>query len=87
VVNRETLDELRGLATQLLTSITSLAEEPPPRLVTPDAAAEAIGVSRSTLQELIDSGKLPVVEVTGRAVRVDVRDIEVFIKQRRVRRG
>lgn len=86
-VNRETLDELRGLAGQLVAGLAGLAQEPPPRLLTPDQAAEALAVSRTTLQELMDSGALPVVEVTGRAVRVDVRDIEAFTKARRVRRG
>jgi excisionase family DNA binding protein len=89
-VNRETLEELRGLATQLMAGVVGLLAEPEtaaPRLLTPEQACEALGVSRSTLQELIDSGALPVVEVTGRAVRVDVRDVEAFVKARRVRRG
>lgn len=89
-MNRETLEELRGLATQLLETVVALAAEPvepAPRLLTLEQAADALAVSRSTMQEIVDRGDLAVVSVTGRAVRVDVRDVEVFLKQRRGRRG
>lgn len=57
------------------------------RLLTFEQTAELLAVGRTTVQELVDSGALPVVSVTGRAVRVDVRDVEAFVKQRRERRG
>lgn len=88
-MNRETLEELRGLAAQLLTSITTLADEPvpTPRLLTLEQTAEVLAVARSTMQEIVDRGELPVVTVTGRAVRVDQRDVEAYIRQRRARRS
>lgn len=86
-VNRETLDELRGLAAQLMEGIAGLTLAPEPQLVTRERAAEMLAVSLTTVQELVDSGALPVVAVTGRAVRIDLKDIEAFMRARRVRRG
>lgn len=90
-MNRETLEEIRGLAAQMMESVLALAlqlePEPIARLLSLEQAAECLAVSRTTVQELVDSGKLPVVEVTGRAVRVDARDVEAYIKSKRTRRG
>jgi excisionase family DNA binding protein len=88
-MNRETLDELRNLAARLLERVTALPadDSPVPRLLTFEQAAEALAVGRTTVQELVDKGELPVVSVTGRAVRVDTRDVEAFVKRRRERRG
>lgn len=88
-MNRETLDELRGLAAQLMEGIVALAAqpEPGPQLLTFEEAAARLAIGRTLMQELVDGGNIPVVEVTGRAPRVDVRDIEVFLKARRTRRG
>jgi excisionase family DNA binding protein len=84
----DALEELRDLATQLLNRVATLQAGPLPlpQLVTLEKAAEMLAIGRTLAQELVDSGTLPVVEVTGRAVRVDVRDIEVFIKTTRRRR-
>lgn len=57
------------------------------RPLTFEQTAELLAVGRTTVQELVDRGELPVVSVTGRAVRVDVRDVEAFVKARRERRG
>lgn len=62
------------------------AEEAITKLLTFEQAAEALAVSRTTIQELVDSGQIPVVSVTGRAVRVDARDVEAFVKRKRERR-
>jgi excisionase family DNA binding protein len=87
-MDRETLDELRGLAARLMEGIVSLsAAEPAVRLLTFAQAAEALAVGRTTVQELVDCGQLPVVAVTGRAVRIDARDVEAFVKRRRERRS
>jgi excisionase family DNA binding protein len=88
-MNRETLDELRGLAVQLMEGIVALSAQPEPvsRLLSFEEVGQALSVSRTTVQELVDRGELPVVAVTGRAVRVDARDIEVFLRSRRSRRG
>jgi excisionase family DNA binding protein len=58
----------------------------PVRLLTFEQTAEALGVGRTTVQELVDRGELPVVSVTGRAVRIDTRDVEAFVKRKRERR-
>lgn len=89
-MNRETLDELRGLASQLMESIVGLSMQPdttPPCLLTFEQAANCLGVGRTTVQELVDSGQLAVVSVTGRAVRIDTKDVEAFVKLKRERRG
>jgi excisionase family DNA binding protein len=64
-----------------------MAAGPSPRLLTFEQTADALAVGRTTVQELVDRGELPVVSVTGRAVRVDARDVEAFVKRRRERRG
>jgi excisionase family DNA binding protein len=86
-MSAETLDELRGLALQLMQGIAGLALQPEPaRLLTFEQAGEALAVSRTTVQQLVDGGELPVVSVTGRAVRIDARDVEAFVKRKRERR-
>lgn len=83
------LDELHSLTVALLERVVALqtAGKPPEPLLTLEQAAERLCVSRTTVQELVDRGELPCVEVTGRAIRVDPRDIEAFLKAKRVRRA
>lgn len=81
--------ELHALATKLVELTREWPAEPeapPPKLLTFEQTAEALAVGRTTVQELVDSGQLPVVAVTGRAVRVDVRDVEEYIRRKRSRR-
>lgn len=89
-MNAEGWEELRELSAKLLSAVCAaqrVAVEPAPKLLTFEQAAEALAVSRTTVQELVDRGELPVVSVTGRAVRVDARDVEAFVKRKRERRG
>lgn len=84
------LDELTHIAARLLARVGELkakvAEQPAPHLLTFEQTAEALAVGRTTVQELVDRGELPVVAVTGRAVRVDARDVEAFVRRKRERR-
>lgn len=52
------------------------------QLLTIPAAADRLAVSRSKLYELIADGQLPTVRI-GRARRVAVRDLVVFVAERR----
>jgi len=50
-------------------------------LLRPAEAAEAIGVSRSRMYELLASGELPSIHV-GRTVRVPVAALQAWIAER-----
>ncbi len=50
-------------------------------LLRPAEAAEAIGVSRSRMYELLASGELPSIRV-GRTVRVPVAALQTWIAER-----
>jgi excisionase family DNA binding protein len=50
-------------------------------LLRPAEAAEAIGVSRSRMYELLASGELPSIRV-GRTVRVPVAALQAWIAER-----
>lgn len=85
----EAIDELRAIAHTLLSKLADLELEPaaaPVCLLTFEETGQCMKVGRTTVQELVDSGELPVVSVTGRAVRVDTRDVEAFVKRKRERR-
>ena len=56
-----------------------------PELITIPVAAARLGLSRSKLYELIADGELPTVRI-GRARRIAVDDLRLFISQRRVSR-
>lgn len=56
-----------------------------PELITIPVAAARLGLSRSKLYELIADGELPTVRI-GRARRIAVDDLRLFIAQRRVLR-
>jgi excisionase family DNA binding protein len=83
--------ELHTLAAKMLALTAEVApdiERPAsPKLLTFEQAAEALAVGRTTVQELVDRGELPVVSVTGRAVRIDANDVATFIARKRERRG
>jgi excisionase family DNA binding protein len=59
---------------------------PLPRLLTVKAFTEALNVSVPMGYKLIRDGAIPVVRI-GSAVRIDPRDLEEFIEQRRGRRA
>lgn len=89
-MSAEALDELTHIAARLLERIAELRanrDHRPFKLLTFEQAGEALAVGRTTVQELVDRGELPVVAVTGRAVRVDTRDVEAYVKRKRERRG
>lgn len=56
-----------------------------PELITIPVAAARLGLSRSKLYEVIADGELPTVRI-GRARRIAVDDLRLFIAQRRVLR-
>jgi excisionase family DNA binding protein len=51
-----------------------------PAFLTVDQAAARIGVSRSTVYELVHEGRLTMVAVRGRVRRVTAESIEAFIE-------
>lgn len=83
------LADLHAAATALVESIEAMrAAPPPPRaLLTLEQAAERLAVGRTTIQDMVDRGQLPVIAVTGRAIRIDPADLDALIKTRRIRRG
>lgn len=52
---------------------------PDKRLLTLRETARMLSISERTLRTVTRSGQLPIIRM-GRAVRVDVRDIEAFIE-------
>lgn len=54
------------------------------RLLLVSEAAERLGLSRTTVYSLIDSGELPTVRF-GRAVRVDPTDLAALIERRKTK--
>lgn len=89
-MSAEALDDMARTVTILLERIAELKAATsvrPSALLTFEQTAEVLAVGRTTVQELVDRGELPVVSITGRAVRVDARDVEAFVKRRRARRG
>jgi excisionase family DNA binding protein len=63
------------------------AERWPRRLLTIRAAAEYLGVSRATVERLVNRGELPIVKVAG-STRYDVEDLDGYIEfnRRRIRK-
>ncbi len=45
--------------------------------------ADLLGICERLARTLIAAGEIPIVRVSARAIRVDPRDLEVFIKRRR----
>ena len=54
----------------------------PARLITPQAAADVLCVSRSKLYQLIGEGALASVRIDG-SRRIDTADLQAFIDSRR----
>jgi excisionase family DNA binding protein len=52
------------------------------RLVRIDEAAEYLGVSRRTLYNWVQAGRVPVVRLSPRAIRFDRRVLEKWIQER-----
>ena len=50
-------------------------------LLRPSEAGEALGLSRSTIYELVASGEIPSVRV-GRSVRVPVEGLKAWVERR-----
>ena len=46
-------------------------------------AAEYFGVPRSRMYDLIQAGELPAVRIGERSIRVDVREVERFLRENR----
>ena len=57
------------------------------RLVAVDDAAARLGVSRRMMWQLIAKGAIPVVRLGRRTIRIDESDLELFVQERRERRG
>jgi excisionase family DNA binding protein len=62
-------------------------ERTPSALLTIEEARTRLGVSRSTLWSWISGGRLPVVRLPGRVVRIDPEDLEAFVRAHKTRRG
>lgn len=52
----------------------------PDRLLTIDEAARRLAVSVATVRRLIGSGRLRIVRLTDRVLRIRPRDLETFLK-------
>jgi len=63
------------------------AERGPRRLLAIRAAADYLGVSRVTVERLVNRGELPIVKVAG-STRYDVEDLDGYIEtnRRRIRK-
>lgn len=53
-----------------------------PRLISIDEAAELLDSSTKTVRRFVWLGELPAVRI-GSRLKIDVRDLETFIRQRR----
>lgn len=53
------------------------------QLLTAGETAQRLGVSLRTIRAMIARGELAVVRVAARAVRIDVRDLEQYVRRRR----
>ena len=64
-----------------------VAERGPRRLLAIRSAAEYLGVSRATVERLVNRGELPIVKVAG-STRYDVEDLDGYIEtnRRRIRK-
>ena len=60
------------------------AGEPLVRLLAVNAAAEYLGVSRATVERLVQRGELPIVKILG-STRYDVEDLKGYIESHRRR--
>lgn len=87
-MSMDTVAELHALAIkmkQLTETWPAEQAAPVPQLLTFEQAASALSVSKTKLQEMVDKGELPVVDIARG--RIDVRDIEKLIVARRARRA
>ena len=60
------------------------AEKGPQRLLAIRSAAEYLGVSRATVEQLVNRGELPIVKVAG-STRYDVEDLDGYMEKNRRR--
>lgn len=51
------------------------------QMVSPQQAADMIGVSRYTVRRLIKTGKLPAVKFTSATIRIRTADIERYMQE------
>jgi len=50
-----------------------------PRLITPGDAARALNVSTKTVLRLVASGKLPVLRINARVLRIAENDLAAYV--------
>ena len=84
------LVDIARLAAQLVERIALMprpAEATKAPLMTIEEVMVDLSIGRTLAQELIDSGDITVIEITGRALRIDPADLSAYKKRRRVRRG
>lgn len=65
-----------------LDDVLTVRSVEPPTLITIQAAADHLGLSRSKLYELIADGEMPTVKI-GRARRIALQDLRDFVASRR----
>lgn len=87
-------DALVGLARDLAAIVERIALLPRHQEIAPalplmtiEEVMADLSIGRTLAQELIDNGDIPVIEITGRALRIDREDLQAYKKRRRVRRG
>jgi excisionase family DNA binding protein len=73
--------ELRALVVGLGDQLARMERRLPPVLLSPDEAAKALGVSRSTVKRMIASGELPATKI-GRLTRVDVTAVRPLSREK-----
>lgn len=64
-----------------------MSDLPATILLTYGQAAELLGVSDRTVWSLVKKGELPAVRLAGRTVRIDRRDLDQFIADRKDERS
>jgi len=68
--------------TQQVHAGSSETERGPQRLMSVGAAADYLGISRATVERLVQRGDLPIVKI-GRATRYDIDDLDRYVENNR----